>query len=32
VQLLEKNGIHELFPVQQAAFKLFVEGKELVVK
>lgn len=32
MQLLEKNGINELFPVQQAAFKLFVEGKELVVK
>lgn len=31
-QLLKKNGIEELFPVQEAAFKLFVDGKELVVK
>ena len=30
--MLTKNGISELFPVQKAAFKLFVEGEELIVK
>lgn len=29
---LTKNGITELFPVQKAAYKLFVEGEELIVK
>lgn len=29
---LEKNGITELFPVQQATFDLFVKGAELIVK
>jgi superfamily II DNA/RNA helicase len=31
-QLLNKNGIEELFPSQQATFKLFVDGRELIVK
>jgi len=30
--VLSKNGITELFPVQKAAYKLFVEGEELIVK
>lgn len=30
--VLERNGITELFPVQKAAYKLFVEGEELIVK
>ena len=29
---LERAGITELFPVQKAAYKLFVEGEELIVK
>ena len=31
-QVLEKNGITELFPVQKAAYSLFVDGEELIVK
>ena len=30
--LLEGNGITELFPVQKAAYKLFIDGEELIVK
>ena len=30
--MLERGGITELFPVQKAAYKLFVEGEELIVK
>ena len=29
---LESQGVDELFPVQQATFKLFTEGEELIVK
>lgn len=29
---LKREGIEELFPVQQATFKLFCDGRELVVK
>ena len=29
---LQQNGIDELFPVQSCVYKLFTEGKELVVK
>ena len=29
---LERAGITDLFPVQKASFKLFMEGKELIVK
>ena len=30
--MLERGGITELFPVQKAAYKLFIEGEELIVK
>jgi len=30
--VLAANGINELFPVQKAAYKLFVDGEELIVK
>ena len=30
--VLESNGIEDLFPVQKAAYKLFIEGEELIVK
>ena len=30
--MLAKNGITELFPVQKAAYQLFVSGEELIVK
>lgn len=29
---LVKEGIEDLFPVQKAAYKLFIEGEELIVK
>lgn len=31
-EVLSRNGITELFPVQKAAYKLFVDGEELIVK
>lgn len=29
---LTRGGIQDLFPVQKAAYKLFIEGRELIVK
>ena len=31
-QKLESEGVKELMPVQQVAYKLFIEGNEIVVK
>ena len=31
-QRLEREDIEDLFPVQKACFKLFVEGREVIVK
>ena len=31
-QRLKKNGIEDLFQVQKSAYKLFVNGAELIVK
>lgn len=31
-RMLQKGGIKELFPVQKAAYRLFVDGRELIVK
>lgn len=31
-QKLERAGVKELMPVQQVVFKLFVNGREIVVK
>ena len=31
-EVLTSNGITSLFPVQKAAYKLFVDGEELIVK
>ena len=30
--MLQRGGITELFPVQKAAYRLFVDGEELIVK